>query len=129
MPAKKSSGVKIVQRLDFAIEKLQLQNFLREDKGGQDIMINFGIDYNQKIWVSASSSDASSTQRPSAFAQKLVFTLSKKSVKDVLKKVRQGGNVNISMVITGDQKIWVALSPQAGDRVSIPTAKRKAISV
>lgn len=128
MPAKKSSGVKIVQRLDFAIEKLQMQNFLREDKGGPNIMINFGIDYDQKIWVSASSSNASSSERPSAFAQKLVFTISKKSVKDVLKTVRNGGNVKISMVITDDQKIWVALSPQAGDRVSPSTIKRKAIS-
>lgn len=124
MPAKKSSSVKVVQRLDFVIEKIQLQNLLRDDKGGPNIKINFGIDYDQKIWVSASSYDASPSDRPSAFVQKLVFSIPKKSVKDVLKTVRQGGGVKISMVIADDQKLWVALSPKKGDEVKPQTAKR-----
>lgn len=128
MPVKKSSGLKVVQRLDFVIEKEELQNFLRYDKAGPNIKINFGIDYDQKIWVSASSSDANQSQRPSCFAQKLVFSIPKKSVKDVLKSVRKGGYVQISMVISDDQKLWVTLAPQTGDQVKATTTKRNTIS-
>ena len=126
--SKKSSGVKPVQRLDFVIEKSEFQNFLRDDKGRSIIKINFGIDYDQKIWVSASSADANQNERPSYFAQKLVFSVSKKSVRDVFKSVKQGGNVKVSMVIGDDQKIWVTLSPQSGDQVKLPTTNRKSIT-
>jgi hypothetical protein len=128
MPAKKSSAVKVVQRLDFVIEKAQLQNLLRDDKAGPSIKINFGIDYDQKIWVSASSSDSNQNERPSSFAQKLVFSISKKSVRDVLKKVRQAGSVRISMVISDDQKLWVALSPKKGDQTTPQSIKRKTVA-
>ncbi|MFM9020606.1 MAG: hypothetical protein ACKOOA_04695, partial [Sediminibacterium sp.] len=111
MPVKKSTGVKVAQRLDFVIEKGELQNFLRDDKGGSHFLINFGIDYDQKIWVSASSATSFPGERPSYFAQKLVFCISKKSVRDVLKLVKQGGYVKVSMVIDNDQKLLVSLSP------------------
>lgn len=129
MPAKKSSVVKAVQRLDFVIAKSELQNFLRNDQGGSHFLINFGIDYDQKIWVSASSASAIPGERPSYFAQKLVFCISKKSVNDVLKSVRQGGYVKASMVIDEDQKLLVTLSPHAGDQVNARISKRNTTSV
>jgi len=128
MPAKKSSAIKAVQRLDFVIEKVQLQNLLREDKGEPNIKINFGIDYEQKIWVSASSYNSNENERPATFAQKLVFSMPKKSIVAVLKTVRQGGSVKISMVIADDQKIWVTLSPKKGDQTTLQPIKQKTAS-
>ena len=128
MLAKKSSAVKPVQSLDFVIEKSELQNFLRNDKGGSHFLINFGIDYDQKIWVSASSASSIPGERPSYFAQKLVFCISKKSVNAVLKSVRQGGYVKVSMVIDEQQKLLVTLSPHAGDQVKAPKTKRNTTS-
>jgi len=110
---KKNSPPKIVQRLNFAMEKQSLQRVVKETPVDEDIKIFFGIDYQQKIWVSASTPDH--VVGPSSFAQQLSFAIPRSRAVDVLEDVRSGGHVKISLGIGDDQRLWLSISSDVDD--------------
>lgn len=112
-PVKKSSPPKIVQRLNFAMDKQSLQRVVKDTPVDEDIKISFGIDYQQKIWVSAATPDH--VVGPSAFAQQLSFAIPRTRVENVLGEVRSGGLVKISLGIGDDQRLWISVSSDASD--------------
>lgn len=109
MATKKSSSPKIVQRLNFAIDKRSLQKVVKDTPAGKDVKIFFGIDYQQKIWVAAATPE--NVLGPSPFAQQLSFSIPRSRVSAVLNDVRSPeGVVKISVCIGDDHKLWVLLS-------------------
>jgi hypothetical protein len=115
-PVKKSSPPKIVQRLNFAMDKQSLQRVAKDTPEHEDIKISFGIDYQQKIWVAAATPDH--VVGPSSFAQQLSFAIPRKRVVEVLADVRSGGLVRISLGIGDDQRVWVSVSSDVDDKVA-----------
>jgi hypothetical protein len=100
---KKSSPPKIVQRLNFAIDKQSLQKVVKDD-------------FHQKIWVAVATPDH--VVGPSSFAQQLSFAITRKRVVEVLADVRSGGHVRISLGIGSDQRVWVSVSSDDDDAVT-----------
>lgn len=113
---KKSSPPKIVQRLNFAMDKQSLQKVVKDTPEHDDIKISFGIDFHQKIWVAAATPDH--VVGPSTFAQQLSFAIPRTRVVEVLADVRSGGLVRISLGIGDDQRVWVSVSSDDDDAVT-----------
>jgi hypothetical protein len=114
-PPKQGHPPKIVQRLTFSMDKLSLQRVIKETSKDEDLKISFGIDYQQKIWVEASSPDGA--VGPAPFAQQLSFSVPRNLAVNVLSEVRDGCMVKISLCICTDQKVWISLSDDPNDAV------------
>ena len=114
--AKKSSPPKIVQRLNFAMEKQSLARVVKDTPLEEDIKVSFGIDYQQKIWVAAATPDH--VVGPSSFAQQLSFAIPRTRVVEVLADVRSGGLVRISLGIGNDYRVWLSVSSDVDDKAA-----------
>lgn len=105
-----SEPEKIVQRLDFTIPKEKILSVLREAKSDENLTIVFGIDLNQRIWVSVAA-ESDTADKPECFVQQLNFSVTKRGLISELNDIPSDGLVKISFGICNDQRAWLIIEP------------------